>query len=563
MNVNWRWHTRFRGLLPLSPHALADDGRLLFARPDELEARRYQVLTAAAGGAVTETESVTVETVRHLALTAAAPTRIGVTDDDLYLFLAGRKSRFLPQRRVSYLSVALARDGGAFAAAFTDMMFAGQTLCLADNTGKVVWTKDLEAPVAVVAIAPDGKAVAAGLDDGLLIAFDAARARLWEAVLEAPAVALALGGAGGRCLVVTAGGSVLAIDGGDVAWRMELGAGGAVTAGDVALACDARGLLAVVAGGDEAAGWVVLLDGEGRTAWEHETGARVTGVALSPDGVYLALSQGDGELLLFEVEVDALMAGGGRMAPAEEFRRALAARDAGRPEDAREGLLRVLEAVPGHETACDALIALDDTTRDAAFVAAERLADEGQFAAALAKLEEARRVAPVDPEVPRRWAAILELAAERLAGEAAAAEAVGDPEEAVARWHALARLDPKRRAARAEIARLSMTVAARWDRDGDAAIAAGREAEALAAWRRAQAASPSEARAERLRAAEVHGFVRAGIALYGQQRFAEAAFQFRKALALEPGHAEALRYLAYISGSAPQSPLSERFRRLE
>jgi Tetratricopeptide repeat len=58
-------------------------------------------------------------------------------------------------------------------------------------------------------------------------------------------------------------------------------------------------------------------------------------------------------------------------------------------------------------------------------------------------------------------------------------------------------------------------------------------------------------------------FVRAGIALYGQQRFQEAAFQFRKALALQPEHADALRYLAYIGGTGPQSPLSERFSRLE
>jgi hypothetical protein len=50
---------------------------------------------------------------------------------------------------------------------------------------------------------------------------------------------------------------------------------------------------------------------------------------------------------------------------------------------------------------------------------------------------------------------------------------------------------------------------------------------------------------------------------HGQQRFQEAAFQFRKALALQPDHAEALRYLAYIGGAGPQSPLSERFSRLE
>ena len=121
----------------------------------------------------------------------------------------------------------------------------------------------------------------------------------------------------------------------------------------------------------------------------------------------------------------------------------------------------------------------------------------------------------------------------------------------------------RRRRAREEIGRLNGLAAERAVRDGEAALAAGREEEALAHWRRAQALVPSEALAERLRELEVQRFVRAGIALYGQQRFQEAAFQFRKALALLPDHAEALRHLAYISGAGPQSPLSERFSRLE
>src|SRR5947209_8468158 len=50
VNVNWRWHARFRGLLPLSPHALADDGRLFVVRLDELEARTYQILRIEPGG---------------------------------------------------------------------------------------------------------------------------------------------------------------------------------------------------------------------------------------------------------------------------------------------------------------------------------------------------------------------------------------------------------------------------------------------------------------------------------------------------------------------------------
>src|SRR5439155_989936 len=111
MDVNWRWHTRLRGLLPLTPEALADDGRLVLVRPDELEVRKYQVLQADKGGTVSSAGSVTVETVRQMCVTADASVMVGVTDDDVYLFREGRKGRFLPERRVSYLSVALARSG--------------------------------------------------------------------------------------------------------------------------------------------------------------------------------------------------------------------------------------------------------------------------------------------------------------------------------------------------------------------------------------------------------------------------------------------------------------------
>ena len=85
----------------------------------------------------------------------------------------------------------------------------------------------------------------------------------------------------------------------------------------------------------------------------------------------------------------------------------------------------------------------------------------------------------------------------------------------------------------------------------------------MAAWERAQAAAPSEALAAKLREIEVQRYMRAGMALYGQQRFPEAAFQFRKVLALQPDHPEVLRYLAYIGSAGPQSSLSERFSRLE
>ena len=53
------------------------------------------------------------------------------------------------------------------------------------------------------------------------------------------------------------------------------------------------------------------------------------------------------------------------------------------------------------------------------------------------------------------------------------------------------------------------------------------------------------------------------LALYQQQRYAEASFQFRKALALDPGHEEAQRYLGYTQGAGADTAISGRFGRLE
>jgi tetratricopeptide (TPR) repeat protein len=285
-------------------------------------------------------------------------------------------------------------------------------------------------------------------------------------------------------------------------------------------------------------------------------------VALSPYGGLLAFSQADGELLLLEIEGIAAGRLPGGSAD-EELRRALQARDAGRTDAARQALLRALEEDPGHVAACEALIALDDVAREEALAEVNHLAGEGRFAESLARLEAARELAPGAFELPRWWTMVLDAAEAQAVVQSAQAEADGDLETAAAHWRDLTRLDPKRRRAREEIRRLNRLLAEQLAQEGEAALAAGREEEALDAWRRAQAAATSEALAVRLKEVEVQRCVRAGIELYGQQRFAEAAFQLRKALALQPDHQEALRYLAYISGTGPQSPLSERFSRLE
>src|SRR6185369_11785324 len=97
-------------------------------------------------GQARELGAVSVETVSKFEVAPGGQSMLGVTDDDIYLFREGRKSRFMADRRVSYSDVALARQGGIFGCAFSDMMFASHTVALAEIGGRLAWTKDIEAP---------------------------------------------------------------------------------------------------------------------------------------------------------------------------------------------------------------------------------------------------------------------------------------------------------------------------------------------------------------------------------------------------------------------------------
>src|SRR5262249_13546938 len=145
--ANLLWQRRCRGLLPFVANSLSDDGRALVIRPDELEARTYQVIDVSPDGQGKEVGALSVETVHKFEVVPSGEVLLGVTDDDISLFREGRKSRFLADRRVGYSDAALARDGRLFACAFSDMMFASHSVALGDVGGRLAWTKDMDAPV--------------------------------------------------------------------------------------------------------------------------------------------------------------------------------------------------------------------------------------------------------------------------------------------------------------------------------------------------------------------------------------------------------------------------------
>jgi tetratricopeptide (TPR) repeat protein len=138
-----------------------------------------------------------------------------------------------------------------------------------------------------------------------------------------------------------------------------------------------------------------------------------------------------------------------------------------------------------------------------------------------------------------------------------------EPAAAVAAWRALLAVDFKDVDARRRLGEAQLRWAAALTAEGETRAAGGDTGAALEVWRRAQELAPSEALEARIRAVELARIVAEGRRLYDAKRYPEAAFQFQKALALDPEHEEARRYLGYTRGLTADSGVAGRFRRLE
>jgi tetratricopeptide (TPR) repeat protein len=576
MDVNLLWQKRFRGLLPLAAGALADDGSLTFVRPDELEARTYQIVGADAGGRLEIRGTLSVETVTKIALAPGGDSLIGATDDDLYLFREGRKSRLMPGRRLTFDDVALARDGLRFVVAFADMMFAAHTVALCDMSGKIAWTKDLDVPVTRVAISGEGRHLVVGSEPGRVFGFDAGRTLVYESVLDLPIAALGMSETGAACVVGATDGSLAGLDEeGGIVWRASVG----LPVIDTALSGD--GSYAFAVAGDATGGLLVgIASGDaggdvGTPVWEHELESRPTGVAVSPNGRFLAVSLADGRLMTFALDPQERAGGWGRSFAGGAAQQsagtgrpggpsgldlARAAWEAGDREKARTMARKLLEATPADVAVCEALIAWEAELVGAVLAEAESMAAAGDPAGALERLREAEAIDPADARIAAARAA---LTARALALLGDRATACAEPEEAVEAWQAVLALDFKNLEARRRLGEAHARCAERLVAEAESRAAAGDPVGALDLWRRAQELAPSEELGTRICAAEVAQIVAEGRRLYDAHHYPEAAFQFQKALALDPNHEEARRYLGYARGLSTDTGVSGRFQRLE
>lgn len=556
-SVNLLWQKRLRGLMPLAPHAVGDSGQALLIRPDEMERRTYQVLSGDPDGVVRELSAISVERVYRFDAVPDGRLLLGMTGDDIYLFRDSKKARFMTERRVTYADAVLAPETGWFVCGFSDTLFAQHGIAFGDAAGRMGWHRDMDVPVERVALTHDGRTLAIGLSDGRVEVLDNLRVARWETGLDEEITALTMPGSGPQVVAGTAGGSVMSLDeDGGFNWRSPVGVP------VVAVSVDARNRWVAAVHSDGGTHLLVCLGPDGAPVWEHELDAKPTGVGLSPNGRFLVVTTASGTATAFDVDFAAAPTYtlGGRRT------RDLAAADSavseGNLAQAYGVLAGLADAAPWDE---------EIATRRAECLAAllrkqqsdaEALAEQGSWSEALLLWEEAARLAPYDEELFRARLAFRDRAIAGLEEHSRTLEATFDREGAGRVLGQVLALDPNRASARAALQQLRQDQAAELAREGER-LAEDDPAAAIQLWTRAQELHPDPALATRLRQAEVQRCLTTGIALYEAGRSAEALFQFRKALAMDPGNETAQRYLGYTESVSVDTTIADRFARLE
>lgn len=555
-NVDLLWQRKARGVSPLGRYALTDDGLLVASVPDELEPRTRHIARFDTSGRSQIVETYTVETLRKTEIGMSGTVFAGITDDDLYLFQSGRKSRFLPDRRASYTDLALGGEGQRFGAALCDMLLSGNAIALGDISGRVLWTKDIAFAVTRIAVDREAAHLAIAGEAGDLLLLDAARNTLISHRQEAPLTAVAT--LGPERTVFAGGGGVGAVDPeGHLLWFTPI-------PGDLfEIALDAAGrTIAVLIRQDEGTGRLVFLSTDGLPTWDLDFDeSRPTGLSLSPDGRNAAVSLRDGTLAVYRLEYgERLHAAAAEQVLAE----AQAARDGGSLRQAADLLRARLQAVPTDTLAGDALRDVLRLLRERSLAAAETAEAVGDFAAADAHLSEIITTAPLDADAVARRAAVRARWAERAreAGVAALAQDCGA--EAEARFLEAIEADPLDNRARAALAEARSSASAEALARGRELLQSGQFSEAIAALAEAQAHGASGPDvADLLKQARVGEALALGNQLYADRQYAAALFQFKKALRLDPANVDAAQKVSYAQNFLQDTQLNDRFTRLE
>ena len=566
-NVDLVFLRRVRGVSPLSRYAANDDGSVTVSVPDEMEVRTFHVVRFDNKGKSRVQETYTVETLRKTEIGGGEGTYayLGTTDDDLYLFRQTRKSRFLPDRRASYTDVSLNQSGGRFVAAFCDMLASGHALALGDMGGRLLWTKDVAFPIARVAVDREGVFIAVAGETGDLHLLDNTRATLLRHRQETAISAVAT--LGPALTAFAGGGGVGAIDSeGRLLWFTP------VVGEPLEVAVAATGgktdethgpiVTAALLRLDDTSGRLVFFNETGLPTWDIDFDeSRPTGLSLSANGRFVAVTLRDGSLSVYELHYGERLAS---LTAEQTLAEAHAARSGGNLRAALDILRGRLASVPSDTVACDALADTLTEMRERAFATADNALAVGDWREADTRLAELLAEVPFDPDAAARRAHVRAGWTQAALDKGNAALQSGEGGDAEAHFLEAIEANPLNHDARAALARARTHAA-------ETTLALSREQVGRGDWT-AAIASLADAQSRGASGPEVSGLLRSarvgealalGNALYADRQYAAALFQFKKVLRLDPDNAEARQKTAYAQNFLQDTQLNDRFTRLE
>jgi len=501
---------RIKGHIPVTRLAVSDSGTVMVAVPDQYQPRLYHLIRLSVSGEWKDLGTFSVETVRAVDFCEDGRFFTAITDDDLYAFDEGEKTRLFPERRENYLALSIGSTGELFAFASSDMILSSNSVTLAKTSGSQVWVKSLSADVTGIRLAPDASGILIGADDGTAMMLSAGRDIIWELDGEDSITAVDMSHAGEISVLGDKAGKVQAVGvRGNKLWEQDgMGLADCVVSGD-------GRLIAVGRKTSSGQGIVELLLGDGTPVLEHGTVSGVSRIASSPDGKYIAISCEDGTLQVLEITLSP----GRSVEKAQSlYDEGLSAAKNGDYAEANRKFTEVLDVYPSHVDACRRLIEVQSKLADEhsamiskALASAKSLAEKGKFEEALAKLDEIIRVDFANADAREQLASVEDALAGQCildAEKSEAAEAVSLLERAAA-----LRLTP--------------------------------DIEKRLAHARAKLAFDN------------------GMALYEAQKFSQAVFQFKKVLSIDPGNAEAQKYIQYAESLRQDDVLFDRFSKLE
>ena len=563
--VNLLREKRVRGTHPIAPYALDDEGATMLALPRPLEARAYDLTLVALDGAAAIRAGFAVETLGKLLVAAGSSSCIGITVDDLYLFHEGKKSRFLGDRRVVYVDATLDGNGRQFLAAFSDMAGSSFAVACGDTSGKILWMQDMETTLTATVISRLGNRMAVGSENGRILLLDTAKREVWEFGQNEPIRALASSNDGVNIAYGTADGAVGLIDGyGTRLWEVCLS--GEVAA--VALSSNAEVCAALVhPRSNPLTTHIVCIGSTGQVGWEFDAEQMLLGLSLSPDGTKMATGSRSGMTAVYEVVPGEGMGAGSAAVGVNVSQQAGEMAAVGDLLGASRLLQTALDADPANTSLCEELVRrrADYFTQEMARTGA--LQEVQDYAAAIAALEGLRREDPLNTQVVERLAVVRQAHSRHRATAAQTHLAAREYENAeTALLESIAAAPFESLDSRRELGALRGRRAQEADTEAERLLAAGELAAGVAALERAQASTSDPARAGRLQKAHTAMEFAMGMEAYNARLYAEAIFQFKKALARDPVHSEAKRYLAFAQQFAQEAStetLSDRFSRLE